>query len=159
MAHTAELSPSAWTGYFTALACERAGAPTTVQVVAADGGRALFPLLGWSLRACHYDPDRDVLELAVGRAQADRSALRYFVSQPRRILTRDSQAEREILIVDADAVRTLVRLRASRASMSQVRCLPGLLRRRSDADVARAGLRRHQARRHVADCGHLDGSP
>jgi hypothetical protein len=141
-----ELAQSDWAAYFELLSAEGAGARTSVQVLPVASAPPAAPPLGWSLHACTYDLDSDVLELALRSEGSEQPGLRCFVSEPRAIHARESHADRMILIVDAQAVCTLVHLRPRLSR--RLRSRPGALRRRESAPAA-AHSSRSDARRLV----------
>jgi len=105
-----DLAKTEWPEYFAALAAESAGAATSVQVLSSGELERAAQLLGWSLCACAYDGASDLLELALASPGAGEPGLRYFVSRPRRIRTRESQRERTVAILDAGGVETVMRV-------------------------------------------------
>ena len=104
---TLELSPESWRDYFLSVAGRRLVA--TVQVLTRDfdsedaEARTCQPL-----RAIGYDPFEDVLELTIGGQTARAPALRYFVSDPRRITVTESNGARAILVDDASGAQTFI---------------------------------------------------
>jgi hypothetical protein len=104
-----EVARSDWHEYFAALSAQDAGAPATVQVLPGEPPAQRW--LGWALHACRYDSGGDLLELALRGDGDERSVLRCFVAEPREVIARESQLEREILVRDAAGVQTVLRLR------------------------------------------------
>jgi len=137
-----------WQGYFAKLASEDVGAGASVQVLPAPEPARRVPPPGWMLHGCSYDPGIELLELSLALAGSAGPGLRFFISRPRCVLVRESPAERSILILDANATRTLVCLRRRR---------PRRWRSSSSRDGAAHGRRRVARRPVTAGPGSRDG--
>jgi hypothetical protein len=150
-----ELARSDWPAYFELLSAEGAGARTSVHVLPMASVPGAASSLGWSLHACTYDLDSEVLELALRGEGSDQPGLRCFVSEPRSIYAHESHADRVILIADAQAVRTLVCLRPRLPRRPH--CRPGARRRRESAPAA-ARSSRSEAHRPLRFPAPSDGA-
>jgi hypothetical protein len=104
---TLDLEPHSWEDYFTVLGSGRFLA--TVQRLNGGSHADGEMLTCQPLRAIAYDPGKDVIELAVG-GKAAHPALRYFVSEPRKITVTESNGARAILVDDAGGVQTFIGL-------------------------------------------------
>src|ERR1039458_3988322 len=109
---TEELDAEKWVDFFNGLAGRGAASLVAVEVIgerATDQGNGMQ----WPLQAIAYDPDGDVLEVAVaGRGAGSAVVLRHFIAEPRTIEVEDlgSLLPATILVDDASGVRTQIRL-------------------------------------------------
>lgn len=109
-----QVARSQWPEYFAALSARASGARTSVRVVPVAPTGAIAHSAGWLLHTCSYDSQREVLVLKLSLPASQGAGLSVFLTGPREILARESHGERAILILDSNAVRTLVRLRLRR---------------------------------------------
>jgi hypothetical protein len=105
---TLELNPESWREYFHSIGSNKVLA--TVQLLTEERGPEAEGPTCQPLRAIGYDPYQDMLELAVGGETAGGPAVRYFVSDPRRITVTESNGTRAILVDDASGAQTFIGL-------------------------------------------------
>lgn len=110
-----ELTQQNWEPYFTGItrepgrrlvAIESLGRHSLVEEridAMCDGVCTRHPL-----RAIGYEQRADVLEVAVGLNAEHGPLLRFFVAAPRRIVVREAEAARAIIVTDAGDARTAV---------------------------------------------------
>jgi hypothetical protein len=106
------LEVDAWGRFFDSIGVAGSAPLVTVTLVRSRGGKeegAREPE-GRPLRAIRYESERNLLQIAVG-GTAREPELRYFITEPRRIVVEDSGDERTIVVDDASRARTAISMR------------------------------------------------
>ena len=111
-AHMGQLLHSeVWPDFFRGIELATTGTLATVCVLDAQGETRYTRSPARTLRAIHYDAERDVVELGVGGESNCGPALRYFISSPRRIIVEDASLESRVVIEDERGQLTAIALR------------------------------------------------
>jgi len=104
-----ELDRRQWSSYLGSLATDS----VLVAVHLADERSSCERETWRALRAISYEPEQDVLMLAVGGDAPNQPALRFFVRAPQRITLAREDTATAIAVVDASGIETVIRFAAA----------------------------------------------